>query len=80
MSPEETQKELLSIAEGLKLMVSVTNDMTDLQKLRAGQFAVHLAPTSLREVLRSCISAVMPAVPRPDDILLECADDVPDQV
>lgn len=60
LAPAEAHEELASITEGLKLMVSITNDMTDLQKLRAGQFAVQLAPTSLRRVLESCVLAALP--------------------
>jgi signal transduction histidine kinase len=58
----EARAELAAISEGLALVVSVTNDMTDLQKLRAGRFEVHPAPTRLRAVLESCVASVRPAL------------------
>jgi signal transduction histidine kinase len=71
LSPAEAAEELAAIAEGLALMVSVTNDMTDLSKLRAGQFVMHLAPTSLRQILDACITSVQPSVQHVSDIQLE---------
>jgi signal transduction histidine kinase len=61
LSPTEVSGEFAAIAEGLALMVSVTNDMTDLRKLRAGRFTVDLAPCSLRRLLESCVLSVLPA-------------------
>ena len=80
LAPTEAREELASISEGLALMVSITSDMTDLAKLRAGQFVVHFAPTYLRQVLQSCVLAVQPAVGRATDIQLEYDDSMPDSV
>ena len=60
--------------------VNITNDMTDLSKLRSGQFTMHLAPASLRHVLESCVLSVQPSLTRPADVELLCDGDVPDQV
>ena len=81
LAPTEAREELASISEGLALMVSITSDMTDLAKLRAGQFVVRLGPTSLRGVLESCVLAVMPAAAgRSGDILLEYDESLPEMV
>ncbi len=80
LTPAEAVEEMKAIAEGLALMVNITNDMTDLQKLRSGQFTMHLAPTSLRHVLESCVLSVRPSLQRATDIELLCDGDVPDAV
>jgi hypothetical protein len=81
LAPTEAREELASISEGLALMVSITSDMTDLAKLRAGQFVVLLGPTSLRRVLESCVLAVLPAAAgRSGDILLEYDESLPEMV
>ena len=89
LSAAEAREELAAIAEGLKLILSVTNDMTDLRKLRAGQFVVCLAPTSLREVLESCVVSVQsmaaaatggPGTPTQPDIQLVFDRHLPDMV
>jgi signal transduction histidine kinase len=81
LSAAETNDELKAIAEGVALMVNITNDMTDLQKLRAGQFVVHVSPTSVRHVLESCILAVQPSLQRASDIQLVYDDNsMPNQV
>jgi signal transduction histidine kinase len=78
LSLPEVAEELKAIAEGLSLMVNITNDMTDLQKLRAGQFTMHFGPTSMRHVLESCVLSVRPALQHATDIELVCDDgDVP---
>ena len=81
LTDAEAHEELKSIAEGVALMVNITNDMTDLHKLRSGQFAVHMSPCSLRHVLESCVLAVLPAVTSPSHIQLVYDESaVPDQV
>jgi hypothetical protein len=80
LTPAEAAEELAAIAEGTALMVSITSDMTDIAKLRAGHFAVALAPTPLRRVLESCVLAVKPAVARAGDVELVYAPDAPEMV
>ncbi len=80
LSAEEARREVSSIAEGVGVLVSVANDMTDLQKLRSGHFTVHPVPTRLRAVLEGCILAMQSAVERPTDIRLEYGSCVPGEV
>ncbi len=82
LTPAEAAEELAAIAEGTALMVSITSDMTDLSKLRAGHFRVQLAPTLLRAVLDACVRAALPVADRPSDIQLDydCAGGVPESV
>jgi signal transduction histidine kinase len=80
LPPGEAAVELAAIAEGLALIVSITNDMTDLNKLRAGQFSVKCAPTNMRGVLESCICAVGPALQDAADVALLYDANMPEMV
>jgi CheY-like chemotaxis protein len=57
LDPAAAREEVASLAHGLRVMVDITNDLLDMEALRAGRLRVRPAPTELRAVLAACVRA-----------------------
>jgi signal transduction histidine kinase len=78
LTPAELRTELIAIADGVRMMASLTNDLLDLQKMRAGKMSVKSEVASPRGIVQACVRAVQPAVSVPIDIGIDA--DVPEWV
>jgi signal transduction histidine kinase len=68
LSPAELQTELVAIADGVRMMTALTNDLLDLQKMRAGKMTVKSEAVSPRGIVEACARAVQPAVTVPIEV------------
>lgn len=53
--------ELDSLSHGMSVMISITNDMLDVEALRAGRLRVSAAATDMRALLEECAVAMRQA-------------------
>ena len=78
LPPSEMHTELGAVADGIRIMTALMNDLLDLQKMRTGKFSVTLDVASPRLIVQACVRAVQPAVPVPIDMKVDSS--VPDWV
>lgn len=78
LSSDEMTAELAAVADGARMIATITNDMLDLQQMRAGVFAVRAAAASPAAIVRSCVRGVQSALSVPIEV--DVARDVPEQV
>jgi signal transduction histidine kinase len=62
LPPDEMHTELGAVADGVRMMTTLMNDLLDLQKMRTGKFSVSVAVASPRGIVEACVRAVQPAV------------------
>ena len=62
MTLAEIRTELAAVLDGVRMIATITNDLLDLQKMRAGGFSVNLAAASPAALVEACVRLVQPAV------------------
>jgi hypothetical protein len=78
LSLEEMHVELAAVADGIRLIATITNDLLDLQKMRAGEFSVRMKAARTRLLVDASVRAVQPAVSVPIGVSID--DSVPEWV
>ena len=78
LSLEELHVELAAVADGIRLIATITNDLLDLQKMRAGEFSVRVKAARTRLLVDASVRAVQPAVSVPIGVSID--DSVPEWV
>ncbi len=63
--------ELLAVADGVRMMATIANDLLDLQKMRTGTFAVSAKAASPRRIVDACVRAGQPAVTVPIEVVAD---------
>jgi two-component system capsular synthesis sensor histidine kinase RcsC len=61
VTPADTAELLASMQSGVDLMVTITSDLLDLEKLRSGRFEVNPAPVPLHALVHDVAAAARPA-------------------
>ena len=78
LPPDEMHTELAAVADGVRVMTALLNDLLDLQKMRTGKFSVKVEVASPQRAVQGCVRAVQPAVSVP--ILVSVESSVPEWV
>jgi signal transduction histidine kinase len=78
LPPGEMRAELAAVVDGVRMIATITNDMLDLQAMRAGAFEVRAAAVAPAALVRACVRAVQPAIASP--ILIDIGEGVPEEV
>ena len=61
VTPRDLAELLASMQSGVDLMVTITSDLLDLEKLRLGRFEVHPGVVALAELIQDVATAARPA-------------------
>ncbi len=73
MTLAEIRTELAAVLDGVRMIAMITNDLLDLQKMRAGGFSVNLAAASPAALVEACVRCVQPAVAVPIDVAVDAS-------
>ncbi len=78
LPPDDLHTELVAVADSVRVMTTLLNDVLDLQKMRTGKFAVTIVAACPRLLVQACVRAMQPAVPVPIEVTI--AASVPEWV
>ena len=73
LTPAELRTELAAVLDGVRMIAMITNDLLDLQKMRAGGFSVNLAAASPAALVEACVRCVQPAVAVPIEVAVDAS-------
>jgi len=72
--PKEVESSLEVMKRNTDRLLSLTNEMLDIQRLESGRFQLNLTPMDLQEVVRHCVEEIRPSISEKQTFQIEVPD------
>jgi len=72
--PKEVESSLEVVKRNTDRLLSLTNELLDVQRLESGRFQLNLAPMDLQEVVRHCVEEIRPSISEKQTFQIEVPD------